>query len=71
MKPLTSADSDTGKDMMNLLQRKDAIIALYREMPGAPTPPRVDGDIMWGDVEGNDHWRFCEAVVDLICSSSR
>jgi hypothetical protein len=46
---------------------KPAIIKLYRAMPGAPQPSRdEDGCAMWGDVEGNEHWQFCEAIVNLI-----
>jgi hypothetical protein len=29
--------------------------------------PRKDGSChLWGEVEGNDHWRFCEAIVRLV-----
>lgn len=45
------------------------IIALYRTMPGAPMP-RKDGSChLWGEVEGNDHWRFCEAIVRLALAT--
>ena len=46
--------------------RRLNIIRLYRQMPGAPRPPREDGDEMWGDVEGNQHWEFCAAIVDMM-----
>jgi len=48
-------------------KNRDAIIQLYAAMPGAPAPMRdSDGYAMWGDVEGNEHWQFCEAIVDLM-----
>lgn len=41
-------------------------IDLYRSMPGAPRPPSQDGMYMWGDIEGNEHWEFCEAIARQI-----
>lgn len=46
--------------------RRANIIQLYRNMPGAPRPPREDGIEMWGDVEGNEHWDFCAAIIDQM-----
>ncbi len=47
-------------------------IDLYRNMPGAPFPPTDGGDYMWGDVEGNDHWNFCEAIArQIVLNSAR
>jgi hypothetical protein len=48
--------------------RRSNIIRLYRAMPGAPRPPRQDGVEMWGDVDGNEHWEFCAAVVDMMAT---
>jgi len=48
--------------------RTDMIARLYRSMPGAPRIP-VDPDsgfALWGEVEGNEHWEFCEQIVDLM-----
>lgn len=39
---------------------------LYDRMPGAPRVPTDDGWKMWGEVESNDHFIFCEAVAALI-----
>lgn len=52
--------------------RTRMIIRLYRNMPGAPHIPydHGSGDLMWGDVEGTDHWSFCEAIVNLIISQT-
>jgi hypothetical protein len=44
---------------------------LYRAMPGAPMPPMEDGFYMWGDVEGNDHWAFCEEIAAAILNAQR
>ena len=45
----------------------DLIIELYASMPGAPSPSRDDdGYAVWGEVEGNAHWQFCEAIVDMV-----
>jgi hypothetical protein len=42
---------------------------LYRAMPGAPPVP-VDGwDEAWGDVMGNQHWAFCEAIARMILAN--
>jgi len=40
-------------------------------MPGAPVVPRVNGCPMWGDVEGNEHWNFCEAIARAIVAQSK
>lgn len=37
------------------------IIALYSRMPGAPPPPDPDGD---------PHWDFCAAVVEMTLGAS-
>jgi hypothetical protein len=47
-------------------RRMTWIIYLYRTMPGAPMPPKDERGYLWGEVEGTDHWSFCEAIVDLI-----
>jgi hypothetical protein len=40
---------------------------LYAKMPGAPQPPSDEqGFKMWGDVEGNDHWQFCEEIIQVM-----
>jgi len=44
---------------------------LYLAMPGAPVVPRVNGCPMWGDVEGNEHWNFCEAIARAIVAQSK
>lgn len=36
---------------------------LYQRMPGAPQPPTADGWPALGEVMGNPHWEFCEAIV--------
>lgn len=42
-------------------------IALYQRMPGAPMPPyEPDRGYLWGEVDGNEHWEFCAAIVDQI-----
>jgi hypothetical protein len=51
---------------MKIRQQRDAIQWLYQTMPGAPLPSTHDGWYQWGDVEGNDHWQFCAAIVALI-----
>ena len=40
---------------------------LYRVMPGAPPVP-LDNQIgwLWGEVEGNEHFAFCEAIAERI-----
>jgi hypothetical protein len=44
---------------------------LYAAMPGAPQPPMLDHQLMWGDVMGNEHWEFCAAIVRLILKTAR
>lgn len=39
---------------------------LYRMMPGAPTIPSDGRGDLWGEVEDNDHFRFCHAVAKMI-----
>jgi hypothetical protein len=50
--------------------QQDAIrrmtIAFYQAMPGAPMPPTDNGFYLWGDIEGNEHWNFCEAIATQI-----
>jgi hypothetical protein len=48
-----------------------AVIHLYRNMPGAPLPPKDFGGYMWGEVAGNDHWEFCAAIVDTVIRISK
>lgn len=50
--------------------RIENILRLYRQMPGAPRIPTEDGFEMTGDVMGNDHWNFCEAIVDMMVAVS-
>lgn len=50
-----------------MLNAEEAMaLRLYREMPGAPPIPHRDGQEMWGEVMGNQHFRFCEAVARMI-----
>jgi hypothetical protein len=42
------------------------IQSLYVEMPGAPFVRFEDGVRMWGEVNDNDHWRFCEMIVRMM-----
>jgi hypothetical protein len=51
--------------------RTQHILKLYRAMPGAPAIPRYDGEEMYGDVIGNDHWNFCEAIVDMAVGAAQ
>lgn len=51
--------------------RIENILRLYRQMPGAPRIPTEDGYEMTGDVAGNDHWNFCEAIVDLVAGATQ
>lgn len=46
--------------------RTDRIMRLYRAMPGAPQPPFDERGELWGEVMGNDHWLFCEMIIDAI-----
>ena len=39
------------------------IMDLYELMPGAPPVPRDGWNMEWDGVIGNDHWKFCEAIV--------
>lgn len=40
---------------------------LYRAMPGAPPVPRdQDGATLWGEVDGNNHYDFCNRIARLI-----
>jgi|GEM_PF-4956934 len=43
---------------------------LYLKMPGAPIPPRGADGYLWGAVEGNEHWQFCETLAQLIVQNS-
>ncbi len=36
---------------------------LYEEMPGAEQPTKDERGKLWGDVEGTEHWRFCEQLA--------
>lgn len=48
--------------------------SLYLSMPGAPfvgTDDLGDGNghvRMWGEVEGNEHYQFCEHIATMIAS---
>jgi len=44
---------------------------LYRAMPGAPHVPNPDGFEQWGEVEGNEHWQFCEEIVRQIINAAQ
>lgn len=44
--------------------RTKRIINLYRFMPGAPQPPSDERGVLWGEVMGNEHWDFCEAIIN-------
>lgn len=46
-----------------------AIRDLYEIMPGAPPVPQDDGRSLWGEVEGNEHWRFCERLISLFAAA--
>jgi hypothetical protein len=40
---------------------------LYAKMPGAPQPPSDEvGVKLWGEVQGNDHWQFCEEIIQVM-----
>lgn len=40
---------------------------LYRAMPGARrVPVDTDGNTLWGEVMGEDHYAFCERIARLI-----
>lgn len=51
--------------------RTNSIIRLYEQMPGAPGIPVNDetGEALWRNVEGNEHWNFCAAIVDLVAEN--
>lgn len=49
---------------------RDMTLMLYKVMPGAPRPTMYDGNYMWGDIEGNDEWCFCEQIATLIVQTS-
>lgn len=42
--------------------------SLYMSMPGAVKPPisKYDGQYEWGEVEGTEHWEFCESIIHTI-----
>jgi hypothetical protein len=46
--------------------KTDRIIRLYRNMPGAPMPPKDERGYLWGEVDGNDHWAFCSEIIAAI-----
>ncbi len=43
---------------------------LYESMPGAPDVPKSDGFKMWGEVEDNQHYEFCNVIANLIVRNS-
>lgn len=52
-------------------RRMNRIIRLYREMPGAPMPPKDERGLLWGEVEGNGFWEFCEAIINDIDAAAK
>jgi hypothetical protein len=44
----------------------ERVKSLYCSMPGAEPPSYVDGEMMWGDVEGTEEWAFCESIVRMV-----
>lgn len=38
----------------------------YRVMPGAPPVPLGADGWMWGEVESNEHFQFCETIAERI-----
>lgn len=57
--------------MSRMDPRFNAIVGLYQEMPGAPMPPKEDDATLWGVVGGNQHWAFCEAIIDFVEAAVR
>lgn len=49
--------------------RTKRIMKLYQAMPGAPACPSDERGLLWGEVEGNEHWVFCEAIDDAITAA--
>lgn len=39
---------------------------LYRVMPGAPPVPLDERGWLWGEVEHNEHFQFCEIIAERI-----
>lgn len=55
------ADIQQDRILLTLTKR------LYEKMPGAPRVPRDrGGHALWGEVEGNEHWAFCEEIVQVL-----
>ncbi len=50
-------------------QRTNRIVSLYQAMPGAPRMPHDERGALWGEVEGNQHWLFCECIVDTVLAA--
>jgi hypothetical protein len=56
-------------------EQKDAAMYMaqdfYQSMPGAPPVP-IDSvrGYLWGEVEGTEHWAFCETIARRIVSWS-
>lgn len=46
-------------------------LRLYRQMPGAPSIPRQDGQEMFGDVMGNEHWSFCLEIARMMVACAQ
>jgi hypothetical protein len=42
--------------------------ALYEQMPGAPAVPydQIIGERLWGEVDENRHFLFCEAIATMM-----
>lgn len=45
--------------------------SLYETMPGAPHVPTYQGERMWGEVDGTEHWEFCAAIARIIADRSK
>lgn len=43
---------------------------LYSSMPGAPDVPTDERGRLWGEVEDNQHYEFCNVIAHLIVSNS-
>lgn len=59
------------KGMNAMNEKHQQIVSLYRRMPGAPQPPMDERGELWGEVEGNEHWEFCSAIVDQTINAAQ
>lgn len=56
--------ADIENDLRKKVHLQEMVRRLYAQMPGAPMPPSDrDGFKMWGDVDGTEHWAFCEQIA--------